>query len=68
MYLSNRVKELRAKIGWTQTDLARQVEVSRQTIAALEKDDYIPSLLLAMRVAQAFDLQVEEIFTLEDER
>ncbi|WP_082235537.1 helix-turn-helix transcriptional regulator [Halobacillus massiliensis] len=68
MNLSNRVKEVRIQKGWTQAELAKAVEVSRQTIHALEKGDYIPSLLLGMRMAKVFDLHVEEIFTLEDER
>ncbi|WP_335869634.1 helix-turn-helix transcriptional regulator [Bacillus sp. 2205SS5-2] len=62
MVLKNRVKELRAKHNLTQSNLADKVEVTRQTIIALEKGSYIPSLLLAMKIAQTFQLPVEEIF------
>ncbi|MBV6684950.1 helix-turn-helix transcriptional regulator [Bacillus sp. JRC01] len=65
--LTNRVKELRARHGMTQGLLAESVDVTRQTIVALEKGSYIPSLLLAMKIAQAFGLPVEDIFYLEEE-
>lgn len=65
--LTNRVKELRARYGMTQGLLAESVDVTRQTIVALEKGSYIPSLLLAMKIAKAFGLPVEEIFYLEEE-
>lgn len=67
MALGNRVRELRAKHNLTQNDLAKSVNVTRQTIVALEKGSYTPSLLLAMNIAKAFTLQVEEIFYLEEE-
>lgn len=67
MKLTNRVKELRAKHRYTQHDLAERVDVTRQTIVALEKGSYIPSLLLAMKIARAFQLPVEEIFFMEGE-
>jgi putative transcriptional regulator len=67
MGLTNRVKELRAKHRFTQNDLAERVDVTRQTIVALEKGSYIPSLLLAMKIAQVFQLPIEEIFFMEDE-
>ncbi|MBA4536901.1 helix-turn-helix transcriptional regulator [Bacillus aquiflavi] len=67
MTLSNRVRELRAKYGLTQSDLAKSVAVTRQTIVALEKGSYIPSLLLAMKIAHVFNLQIEEIFFMEGE-
>ena len=51
----------------TQGLLAESVDVTRQTIVALEKGSYIPSLLLAMKIAKAFGLPVEEIFYLEEE-
>lgn len=65
MGLSNRVKELRAKHRYTQNDLAQAVDVTRQTIVALEKGSYIPSLLLAMKIARTFKLPIEEIFFME---
>ena len=67
MGLTNRVKELRAKHRYTQNDLAERVDVTRQTIVALEKGSYIPSLLLAMKIATVFQLPIEEIFFMEDE-
>ncbi|MDQ0252651.1 putative transcriptional regulator [Evansella vedderi] len=67
MPLKNRVKELRAKHNLTQSDLAQKTNVTRQTIAALEKGSYIPSLLLAMNIASTFHLPIEEIFFFEKE-
>ena len=68
MGLTNRVKELRAKHRFTQNDLAERVDVTRQTIVALEKGSYIPSLLLAMKIAQTFELPIEEIFFMEEDK
>ena len=68
MELTNRVKELRAKHRYTQNDLAERVNVTRQTIVALEKGSYIPSLLLAMKIARTFELPIEEIFFMEEEK
>lgn len=65
MYMENRVKELRAKYNFTQEALAETVNVTRQTIVALEKGSYIPSLLLAMNIARTFKLPIEEIFFME---
>ena len=67
MTLGNRVRELRAKHQFTQEGLAKSVNVTRQTIVALEKGSYIPSLLLAMNIAQVFSLLVEEIFYIEED-
>jgi putative transcriptional regulator len=66
----NCVRRLRFEHGeMTQEALARQVGVTRQTIIALEADRYVPSLLLAVRLARAFGVTVEELFVLErDER
>lgn len=68
MQLRNRVKELRARYNMTQSELAEEVEVTRQTIVALEKGNYIPSLLLAMKISTTFNLPIEEIFFLEEEK
>ena len=65
--LTNRVKELRAKHNYTQNDLAQAVDVTRQTIVALEKGSYIPSLLLAMKISRTFQLPIEEVFFMEEE-
>ena len=64
--IKNRVKELRARMDITQVTLAEQVGVTRQTIVALEKGSYTPSLLLAMNIAEVFTLSIEEIFYRED--
>lgn len=59
----NRLKELRATKGWNQAQLAEQLEVSRQTINALEKDRYDPSLPLAFKLARLFSCSIEDIFS-----
>lgn len=60
--MKNRLKELRKGRGWTQTDLADRLEVSRQTVYALEHGRYDPSLKLAFRIGRLFDMRVEEVF------
>lgn len=67
MTIENRVRELRAVKRMTQGDLAEKVGVTRQTIVALEKGSYSPSLLLALQIAKVFDTTVEAIFYLEEE-
>ena len=63
--MKNRLKVLRAERNWTQARLAEQLEVSRQTINAIEKGKFDPSLPLAFKAARLFDLSIEDIF--EDE-
>ena len=60
--MNNRLKALRAERGWTQADLAERSDVSRQTINAIEKGKFDPSLPLAFRLARLFDLTIEEVF------
>jgi putative transcriptional regulator len=60
--MKNRLKELRAERNWTQADLALRVSVSRQTINAIEKGKFDPSLPTAFRLAKLFSLNIEEIF------
>jgi putative transcriptional regulator len=60
--MHNRIKELRARHGLTQDDLARQVGVRRETIVFLEKGKYNPSLKLAYDIARSFDKKIEEVF------
>ena len=61
--IANRIRRLRFEHGeMTQEDLARRVGVTRQTIIALEAGRYAPSLLLAFRIARAFDAGVEDVF------
>lgn len=63
--ITNRVKELRNELGWTQEQLAAAVNVSRQSINAIERDRYVPSLELALKFAQVFRRATDEIFQLE---
>ncbi|MDA0978021.1 MAG: helix-turn-helix transcriptional regulator [Proteobacteria bacterium] len=60
--MKNRLKVLRAERDWTQADLAERLDVSRQTINAIEKGKFDPSLPLAFRIARLFALSIEEIF------
>lgn len=60
--MKNRLKELRAGQGWSQTDLGDRLKVSRQTVNAIENDRYDPSLPLAFAIAALFDLRIEDIF------
>jgi putative transcriptional regulator len=64
--VKNRLKVLRAERGWSQQDLADELGVSRQTINAIETEKYDPSLPLALKMGQLFDLFVEKIFSLDD--
>jgi Predicted transcriptional regulators len=65
--VTNIVKIIREKKGITQNELAHSLDVSRQTIHAIEKGKYNPSLELSLKIAKFFDLPVEEIFNLEGE-
>lgn len=60
--MKNRLKVLRAERDWTQADLASALDVSRQTVNAIETGKYDPSLPLAFKIARLFDKQIEEIF------
>jgi putative transcriptional regulator len=60
--MKNRLKVLRAERDWTQADLAHRLEVSRQTVNAIETGKYDPSLPLAFRIATVFGMSIEEIF------
>ena len=60
--MKNRLRELRATKQWSQADLAARLEVSRQTVNAIETERYEPSLSLAFRVAHLFKMPIEEIF------
>jgi putative transcriptional regulator len=64
----NRVKELRDGRGWTQQELADKVGVSRQSINSIERDRYVPSLVLALTFARVFDCPIEKIFKLEGKK
>jgi putative transcriptional regulator len=64
--MTNNLKVLRAIKNISQEELAKQIQVSRQTINAMEKGKYVPSTVLALKLARFFENPVEEIFTLED--
>ena len=66
--MKNRLKVLRAERDWTQARLARELAVSRQTVNALEKGKYDPSLPLAFKIARLFDQPIEDIFNDNEER
>ena len=60
--MDNRLRILRAERAWSQQDLAERLDVSRQSVNAIETGKYDPSLPLAFRIAELFDLAIEEIF------
>lgn len=65
--MRNRVRELRTERGMTQEEIAERVAVSRQTIISIELGRYNPSILLAYKLARAFDRSIEEVFFYEPE-
>lgn len=65
--LKNKLEELRKSKGLNQDDLASILKVSRQTISSLENGRYNPSLILAFKISEYFDLSIEEIFIYEGE-
>lgn len=67
MAIKNRLKELRAREGINQTQLAKLAEVSRQTISLIERGEYLPSILIALKIAQIFKEPVESVFILEED-
>ncbi|HUR30504.1 MAG TPA: helix-turn-helix transcriptional regulator [Saprospiraceae bacterium] len=64
--MKNNIKVERAILNLTQEDLANKISVSRQTINAMEANKYVPSTLLALKIARVFNKQVEQIFILEE--
>ncbi len=64
--MKNKLRVLRAERDWTQATLAEQLEVSRQTVNAIETGKYDPALPLAFKIAQLFGLTIEEIFVPEE--
>jgi putative transcriptional regulator len=61
--MKNRLRELRAERGWSQAELADRLEVSRQSVNAIETGKYDPSLPLAFRIARLFAARIEDLFT-----
>jgi putative transcriptional regulator len=62
MLMENRLRVLRAERNWSQQDLAERIEVSRQSVNAIETGKYDPSLPLAFRIAELFEKPIEDIF------
>lgn len=60
--MKNHLRELRTERGWTQADLATRMDVSRQTVNAIENGKFDPSLPIAFRIARLFEKPIEEIF------
>ena len=60
--MNNRLRVMRAELGWSQADLAEKLEVSRQSVNAIETGKYDPSLPLAFKIAKLFGKAIEEIF------
>lgn len=65
MAVKNKIKELRVQHKITQVQMAKDLQVTRQTIVAIENNHYNPSLELALKIAHYFDLKMEDIFTLK---
>ncbi len=67
-YVSNHVNRFRTKLGMTQEELAAKTGVSRQTIIAIEKGNYAPSVLLALKISKLFKAPVEDVFSISYEK
>ena len=67
MPLYNKLKEYRAKINVNQSQFGNMVGVSRQTISQIERGDYSPSVVLALKIAKIFNVTVEEIFDYQED-
>ena len=65
--IRNRLKVLRAERDWTQSDLADRVGISRQAVISIEKYKYTPSLELAFKIAQAFQVPIQEVFDYKED-
>ena len=64
--MDSRIRELRERFGWSQGELAERLEVSRQTVNAIETGKYDPSLPLAFRIARLFGKRIEQVFIDQD--
>ncbi len=67
-YIKNSVQTVRTEAGMTQEELAQKTQVSRQTIIAIERGNYTPSVLLALKIAKVFKLKVEDLFMIRHEK
>jgi len=61
--MKSRVRQLRDQFGWSQAELADRLEVSRQTVNAIETEKYDPSIKLAFKISRLFELPIESIFS-----
>lgn len=61
--MKSRVRQLREQFGWSQAELAERLDVSRQTVNAIETEKYDPSIKLAFKISRLFELPIETIFT-----
>jgi len=64
--LANRIREERERLGWTQADLAARIGVSRKTVNTVENGIFVPSTVIALKLAQAFSVPVEQLFSIEE--
>ena len=65
--MKSKVKELRARHGWNQTELAKRANISRQTVSLIERGEFMPSLLIAAKIARVFETTIEDIFQFNEE-
>lgn len=65
--MKNKLEEIRKERGITQEDLAKILEVSRQTVGSIENGRYNPSIILAFKIARYFEMAIEDIFIYEEE-
>lgn len=65
--MRTRLKELRAREGYNQTELAKKAGVSRQTISLIERNEFMPSILTAFKIARIFGEKVEDVFVFDED-
>ncbi len=65
--MKTRLKELRARDGMNQTQLAKLAKISRQTVSLIEREEFVPSLLIAVRIARIFDEPIEDKYIVEED-
>lgn len=65
--MKSRLKELRAREGLNQSELAKRAKISRQTVSLIEREEYMPSLLIAKRIARVFQEPIENVFIFSEE-
>lgn len=65
--MKTRLKELRARDGLNQTELAKRAKISKQTVSLIERNEYMPSLIIAVKIAKVFDEPIENVFFFSEE-